>query len=252
MIKETRQSIEQIGYAVQLLGRSLAYLPTLPRQLGRTFDHAFHIGYMTMPIVGILSFFIGAVLALQTGFALGSLSGAERFLGNIVGLSMCRELGPLMASILLAGRVGSSITAELASMKVYNEVDALRTMNIPPERILVMPRLVAVFFMMPVLAILAIIVGWYGGMITAQSVGFISLDPNAYWSGLKEAVQFRDVVDGLVKAQIFSVVVVLIACAQGLATQGGPREVGVSVTRSVVSALVLILLLDFFVTKALM
>lgn len=242
---------DHVGGALVLLIRSLAFLPHLPRSGKRVIEQCMLIGYTTLPIVAILSFFIGAVLALQTGYALIELGG-ETFIGAIVGLSLARELGPVMVAILLSGRVGSAITAELASMKVYNEIDALVTMNIPPPRMLVMPRLVAVLFMMPVLTILGNVVGWIAGGIVSQYVSFINVSTEIYFQALRDAVSFSDVLDGLIKAEIFGFLVVLIACHIGLRTQGGPREIGHAVTQSVVVSLITILVLDYFITRALM
>jgi len=246
-----RTILESIGSCLILLGRALYYLPSLPRQLGRTVEYCFQIGYLTLPIVAILSFFLGAVLALQTGYSL-DFAGGQELIGRVVGLAVARELAPLITAFLLAGRVGSSITAEISSMTVYQEVDALRTMQLPPERILVMPRLVAIFFMMPLLTIVAVLLGWFGGAVVAEHVGFIGLDPTAYWANLKSVVKFGDVLNGLIKAQAFGLVVVLIACNQGLITRGGPREIGHSVTRSVVYSMFMGLVLDYILTRILM
>lgn len=250
-MKQLNLVFEGIGSTLLLLGRSLRYVGTLPRQRARFIEQCYMIGYTTLPIVAILSFFIGSVLALQAGYSMQNF-GAKQFIGTLVGLSMARELGPVMVAILLAGRVGSAIAAELASMKVYQEVDALETMNIPPARMLVLPRLAAVLFMMPVLTIIANLIGWYGGAIVAKYVNFISIDPPAYFAALRRYMEFKDVFNGLVKAEIFGFVVVLVCCNIGLNTRGGPREIGASVTRSVVVSLILILVLDYFVTKALM
>ena len=129
--------LEGIGSTLQLLVRAVSYTPTLWRQRARFIEQCYLIGYTTLPIVAILSFFIGGVLALQAGYSMSNF-GAKQFIGSLVGLSMARELGPVMAAILLAGRVGSAIAAELASMKVYQEIDALETMNIPPAKVLVL------------------------------------------------------------------------------------------------------------------
>ncbi|TVR48978.1 MAG: ABC transporter permease [Puniceicoccaceae bacterium] len=242
---------EQFGRATLLLWRALSHLGSLPRQWERLVDQCYFIGYTTFPIVGILSFFIGSVLALQTGYSLQGF-GAQNFIGAVVGLSMARELGPVMTAILVAGRVGSSITAELASMKVNQEVDALRTMNIPPERILVLPRLAAIFIVMPVLTLLANIIGWLGGAVVAEYVDVVGIGSDVYFQGLRNVVTFGDVFDGIIKAQVFGLCVILVACHVGLQASGGPREVGRAVTRSVVLSLILILVLDYFVTRALM
>lgn len=240
-----------IGGTVLLLVRSLKYTGTLPRQHRRFIDQCYLIGYTTLPIVTILSFFIGSVLALQSGYSMENF-GAKQFIGTLVGLSMARELGPVMVAVLLAGRVGSAITAELASMKVYQEVDALETMNIPPERMLVLPRLAAVLFMMPVLTIIANLCGWYGGALVCEYTGFISVNSEAYFAALKRFMDFKDITDGLMKAEVFGFVIVLVCCYTGLNTRGGPREIGASVTKAVVASLILILVLDYFVTKALL
>ena len=161
-MNQINEILAGVGSVVQLFLRSLSYTASLPRQWARFIEQCYLIGYTTLPIVAILSFFIGTVLALEAGYSMADF-GAKEFIGSLVGLSMARELGPMMTSVLLAGRVGSAISAELASMKVYQEVDALMTMNIPPAKILVLPRLAAVLVMMPVLIVIANIVGWFGG-----------------------------------------------------------------------------------------
>jgi phospholipid/cholesterol/gamma-HCH transport system permease protein len=251
MFRPLFRAIEGIGSTLLLLFRAASYLPTLPRQFGRFIEQCYLIGYTTMPIVAILSFFIGSVLALQSGYAAENL-GPKQFIGLLVGLTMARELGPVMAAVLLAGRVGSAIAAELASMKVYQEVDALETMNIPPARMLVLPRLAAVLAMMPVLTIMADLVGWFGGAIVAKYTHFISIEPTAYFATMRQYMDFGDVLNGLIKAEVFGFTVVLVCCNIGLNTRGGPREIGAAVTRAVVTSLILILVLDYFVTKLLM
>jgi len=249
-MNKIRSILEEVGSTVQLFLRAASYMGTLPRQYARFIEQCYMIGYTTLPIVAILSFFIGSVLALQSGYSMQDF-GAQQFIGSLVGLSMARELGPMMVAILLAGRVGSAITAELASMKVSQEVDVLVTMNIPPARMLVMPRLAAVAVMMPVLTIIANLVGWFGGAIVCKYTGFIALDPDQYFATLRGFVKFVDVFDGIAKAEVFGLVVVLVCCNIGLNTRGGSREIGTSVTRAVVTSLILILVLDYFVTDVL-
>ena len=243
--------IAHIGNAVLLTARALKYLPSLPRQFPRLIEQCYMIGYTTMPIVTILTFFIGGVLALQSGHSMEAQHfGVKNLIGTLVGLSMARELGPVMVAILVAGRVGSAITAELASMKVYQEVDALVTMNIPPERILVLPRLAAVFLMMPILGMIANICGWYGGALVCQYTTFISVDSQSYFAALKRYMEVKDVLDGLIKTEVFGFVIVVICCYIGINTRGGPREIGVSLTKAIVTSLIFILVLDYFITKA--
>jgi len=249
-MKHLNAVFEGLGSAILLAYRALASLPSAPRIIKRVVEQVYLAGYSTLPIVSILSFFIGAVLALQSGISLQNF-GAKQLIGTLVGESLVRELGPLMVSILLAGRVASATTAELASMKVYQEVDALETMNIPPARFLVLPRLLANLFYMPVLTMVGIIIGWFGGAIVCEYVGFIGVDSEQYFHSLTQFMTIRKVFDGLIKAEIFGFCIILIACNTGLRTKGGPREIGYAVTRSVVLSLITILILDYFITKAL-
>ena len=239
-----------IGSGVLLAYRAFASLPTAPRILKRVVEQAYLGSYTTLPIVVILSFFIGAVLALQTGITMAGMN-MQRFIGTIVGESLTRELGPVMVAIMLTGRVGSAITAELASMKVYQEVDALVTMNIPPERFLVLPRLLAVLLFMPLLTMVGIIIGWLGGAVVCHFVQIINIPPEIYFRSLQSFLTPTDLTHGLVKGQIFGFVIILTSCNTGLRTTGGPREIGAAVTRSVVLSLILILVLDYFITKVL-
>ena len=250
-MKQLTAILEGFGSTLLLLIRALSYAGTLPRQRARFIEQCYMIGYTTLPIVAILSFFIGSVLALQAGYSMQNF-GTQQYIGSLVGLSMARELGPVMVAILVAGRVGSAITAELASMKVYQEVDALVTMNIPPARMLVLPRLAAALVMVPVLALIGDLVGWFGGALISKYTSFISIEPEAYFAVLRRYTHFKDVINGLVKAEIFGFVVVLVCCNIGLNTRGGPREIGASVTRAVVVSLILILVLDYFVTQVLL
>jgi phospholipid/cholesterol/gamma-HCH transport system permease protein len=250
-MKQIRSVLDGIGSTVILLVQSMGYVGTLPRQLRRFIEQCYVVGYTTLPIVAILSFFIGSVLALQAGYSMQDF-GAKQFIGPLVGLSMARELGPVMVAILVAGRVGSAIAAELASMKVYQEIDALETMNIPPARMLVMPRLIAIIAMMPSLTIISNLVGWFGGAIISRYIHFIDIGPEEYFAALRQFTKFKDVTAGILKAEVFGFTVVLVCSNIGLKTQGGPREIGASVTRAVVVSLILILVLDYFVTKALL
>jgi phospholipid/cholesterol/gamma-HCH transport system permease protein len=249
-MKRINSILEGFGSGVILAIRAFASLPSAPRILKRVAEQGYNVGYASLPIVSILCFFIGSVLALQSGISMRDF-GAKQFIGALVGVSMARELGPVMVAILLAGRVGSAVTAELASMKVYSEVDALVTMNIPPERLLVLPRLLAVLLVMPVLTILANIIGWFGGALVCQYVDFIGLSADQYFQSLRTFVKVEDVVDGLIKAEIFGFTIMLIACNTGLRTRGGPREIGMAVTKSVVFSLIAILTLDYFITQIL-
>lgn len=249
-MRAVTSTLDWIGGCVLMTGRALRHLPALPRQWSRVMEQSLFMGYATVPLVAILSFFIGAVLALQIAYSIIDF-GAKQFIGSIVGLAMVRELSPVMTAIMVTGRIGSAITAELASMKVYQEVDALRTMNIPPERFLVLPRFTALMLVTPILVMVSVVTGWIGGQVVCQFVSWIDISPQAYYQSLMSMMSAKDVVDGLIKGQIFSLGIVLIACHMGLLTRGGPREIGAAVTQAVVICIIFILVIDYFITKVL-
>src|SRR5712672_2064851 len=153
---------QNIGELMLLFSRTVRSMPLLWRQRQKAFDQFFEIGNASLLMVCILSFFIGGVIALLTGPVLVE-RGLANSVGGLVGISMCKELAPVMMSILIAGRIGSAMAAEIGSMRVYQEIDALRTMNINPIEYLVLPRLVAIAIALPVLVLFSILVGWVGG-----------------------------------------------------------------------------------------
>jgi phospholipid/cholesterol/gamma-HCH transport system permease protein len=242
---------QSIGEMLCLFGRFLASLPLSWRQRRKISEQLFEIGNASLLMACILAMFIGGVLALQTGPVLVE-RGIGSFIGGIVGLSVCKELAPVMMAVLIAGRIGSAMTAEIGSMQVYQEIDALRTMNIDPVRYLVLPRMVAITIALPLLVIFADLVGWLGGAVVSVYNRDIGLTFPGYFNHLREVVGVSDILHGLVKSCVFAVVIGLVACHQGLQTIGGPRGIGRSVTKSVVNAIVLILILDYFVTRFLL
>src|SRR5437016_9894330 len=189
---------QNIGEMVVLFWRTLLALPLAWRHRYKIFDQFFEIGNASLLMVCILSFFIGGVIALQTGPLLVERSLANA-VGGVVGISICRELAPVMMSILIAGRIGSAMAAEIGSMRVYQEIDALRTMNINPIYYLVLPRLVAIAVALPMLVVFSILVGWLGGGFVSEANNRISIAFPAFLSGLKDVVQMKDVVNGVFK-----------------------------------------------------
>ncbi|MSR64977.1 MAG: ABC transporter permease [Verrucomicrobiae bacterium] len=242
--------LREIGEAVFLMFSSFGQIRYAPQNRDKIIGHILDIGNASLPMVVILSVFIGGVLSLQTGYALAS-TGLQSRLGTIVGLSMARELGPMMMAVLLAGRVGSAIAAELASMSVYQEIDALKTMNINPIRFLVMPRMLALVLAMPVLVIVADFVGWVGGGLVAAVNYQINVPFNSYFQNLQMGVQLEDVTHGLWKSMLFGLIIATVCCFKGITTKGGPREIGHTVTKAVVGSIVLITIFDYFVTRIL-
>lgn len=242
---------QSIGEMVILLAQTLRALPQVWNQRNKIFDQLFEIGNASLLMSCVLSLFIGGVLALQTGPVLVE-RGMANLLGGIVGMSMCKELAPVMMSILIAGRIGSAMAAEIGSMKVYQEIDALRTMNINPVHYLVLPRIVGVSLALPVLVIFAILVGWTGGALVSVFNQSIAISFDNYFDNLRSVVDLTDVLNGLMKSAVFAVVVGTVSCHQGLQTIGGPRGIGRSVTKAVVNSIVLILILDYILTRLLL
>ncbi len=242
---------QNIGEIVLLLVRTLQSLPLVMRQRKKVFDQLFEIGNASLLMACILSIFIGGVIALQTGPILAE-RGLQRVIGGLVGMSVCKELAPVMMSILIAGRIGSAMAAEIGTMRVYQEIDALVTMNINPVHYLVLPRLVAIAVALPILVIFAILVAWIGGGLVAVYNPKIGVNFTLFLSNLRDVVDIGDVLNGLFKSFVFAVVIGTVSCHQGLATIGGPRGVGRSVTKAVVNSIVLILILDYFLTQALL
>ena len=209
------------------------------------------IGYQTLPVGALIALFTGGVLALQAGPTLAQF-GVEENVGGLVGLSLVKELGPVMASILVAGRVGSAMAAELASMSVYEEIDALKTMDINPVRFLVMPRFIATVLALPTLVIYMDVIGWFGGAVVSYITPEVHLSFSVYYRNLADLVDFTAFVNGLIKAMIFGVIISIVCCYVGLKTKGGPREIGTSVTKAVVLSFVLVLVFDYYVTRILL
>src|SRR5258706_2845476 len=239
---------QNIGEIALLFWRTLCALPFAWRQRHKVYDQFFEIGNASLLMVCVLSFFIGAVIALQTGPVLVERSLASA-VGGIVGISIAKELAPVMMAILIAGRIGSAMAAEIGSMRVYQEIDALRTMNINPIQYLVLPRLLAIAVALPLLVIFSILVGWAGGALVASANHKISVGFSAFFSNLREIDDFSDVINGVFKSFVFAVVIGVVSCHQGLQTIGGPRGIGRSVTKAVVNCIVLIVILDYFLTR---
>ncbi len=242
---------QNIGELVVLFWRTVQALPQTWRQRRKVYDQLFEIGNASLLMACILSLFIGGVIALQTGPLLAE-RGLATLIGSVVGNSMCKELAPVMMSILIAGRIGSAMAAEIGSMRVYQEIDALRTMNINPVHYLVLPRLVAISCALPILVIFSIQVGWMGGALVSVFNDRIGVSFSAFFNNLRDTVDLGKIIDGLFKSFVFAVVIGTVSCHQGLQTIGGPRGIGRSVTKAVVNSIVLILILDYFVTRFLM
>jgi phospholipid/cholesterol/gamma-HCH transport system permease protein len=204
------------------------------------------IGVRSMSIVAITSLFIGMVLALQTAYSLSDFGGAL-FIGKVVSLSLVRELAPVLMSLMVGGRVGAGITAEIGTMKVTEQIDALRALATNPVRKLVVPKVIATSVMLPLLTTLACFIGITGGLIIA--VGSLHLTANFYVRSVIETLKYNDLASGIGKTFFFGFAIGLIACFNGLRTTGGADGVGRATTATVVTASITVLIMDFFLTK---
>jgi phospholipid/cholesterol/gamma-HCH transport system permease protein len=206
------------------------------------------IGIGSLTVVLLTGFFTGAVLALQSGITLDQF-GARPFVGRLVSASMIKELGPVLTGLMLAGRIGSGIAAELGSMVVTDQLNALRALGTDPVRKLVVPRVLAGFFMAPVLTVIADTVGIFGGWIIA--VYQLRVASGLYWTSITEALYLQDVWMGIIKPFFLGYVIATIGCHVGLRTKGGTQGVGRATTNAVVAASVAVIAVDFFVTRLL-
>ncbi len=204
------------------------------------------IGFGSLPIVVLTGFFTGAVLALQTWKTLSTF-GETSLTGQVVSLSLVRELGPVLTSLMVAGRNSSGIASELGSMVVSEQVDAMRALGTDPNKKLVAPRLIATVFMLPLLTVISDFVGLLGGFLISFFVAHLS--SSQYWSKAYHALDAGDLREGLSKPFVFAFIVALVGCYYGLTTRGGTQGVGRSTTQAVVTASVLILATDFLMTK---
>jgi phospholipid/cholesterol/gamma-HCH transport system permease protein len=206
-----------------------------------------YMGYFSLPVVGLTALFTGMVLALQsfTGF---SRFNAEGAVATVVVLSVTRELGPVIAGLMVAGRVGAAMAAEIGTMRVTDQIDALTTLSTDPLRYLVLPRLLAGLLTLPVLVLVADIIGVFGGFLVGTYK--LSFNPIAYLTQTEQYLETIDVVSGLVKAGVFGFIVALMGCYHGYHSRGGAEGVGQATTYAVVSASILILLSNYMLTEA--
>ena len=243
-----KQAVMAIQEYSTLAAQSIANLVRHPRYVADTLTQADLIGVGSLPIVVLTGFFTGAVLALNTADTLerfGSLS----LTGQVVSLSMVRELGPVLTGLMVSGRNASGMASELGSMKVTEQIDAMRALGTDPTKKLVTPRLISTIVMLFFLVIISDLVGLTGGWAVGRFL--LGLDSNQYWTTAWQSLTYKDVFMGLVKPPVFGFVIASVGCYYGLFTKGGTQGVGRATTQAVVASSVLILVADFFVTKLL-
>jgi phospholipid/cholesterol/gamma-HCH transport system permease protein len=246
--KHIMAGIEDAGKIIMFLFRAVIWALQPPFYLNNTAKQMLEVGVHSIPVVLITATFTGMVLALQTytGF---QRFNAESLVGTVVALSMTRELGPVLTGLIVAGRAGSAMAAELGTMRVTEQIDALYTLATNPIKYLVVPRLIAGVVMLPVMTILSDIVGIYGGFFV--SVNVLNANKTIYLKRTWDYLEFNDLYSGLFKAAVFGLIIALIGCYKGFYTRGGAEGVGQATTGSVVVASMMILISDYFLTAIL-
>jgi phospholipid/cholesterol/gamma-HCH transport system permease protein len=239
------ESLEGMGGTVALLFRGFYWFKASWKYRKEIAAQMLLCGVESLPVVMVVALFTGMVLSLQTGQELARFQ-LQGTIGNIVAASICREMGPVFTAIIVAGRVGSAMAAQLGTMKVSEEVDALEAMAINPVRYLVMPRIWAFLVMLPVLTIFANLVGILGGAMVAHLQ--IGVSYYSFFDGVLTNLKVMDIYNGMVKAVVFGLTIAAVACYQGLHAREGARGVGRATTRSLVFSFLTILVFDYFIT----
>ncbi|MGQ9633579.1 MAG: MlaE family ABC transporter permease [Bryobacteraceae bacterium] len=243
LLKAPVESVQEFFY---LAGRALRNVIRRPHYADDIVLQMEIIGFGSLPIVVLTGFFSGAVMGLQLSKAL-SQYGAVGKIGELVAITLVRELGPVLTSLVVAGRNSSGIASELGSMKVTEQIDAMRALGTDPIQKLVKPRLIATCVVLPLLTIIADFLGLVGGFVIAFTM--LNLTPAHYWNSAWQAIDFSDLFQGLIKPFSFAFIVALVGCHYGLRTTGGTQGVGRSTTRAMVVASVWIFVMDFFITR---
>ena len=243
-----KSAILEVQEYVRLQGQTVRGIFSRPFYFHDVVEQFDQIGIGSLTVVLLTGFFTGAVLALQTGITLDQF-GARPFVGRLISASMIKELGPVLTGLMLAGRIGSGIAAELGSMVVTDQINALRALGTDPVRKLVVPRVLAGFFMAPVLTVISDTVGILGGWLIA--VYQLRVASGVYWTSITDALYLQDAWMGILKPFFLGYVIVTIGCHVGLRTAGGTQGVGRSTTAAVVAASVAVIAVDFFVTRLL-
>jgi phospholipid/cholesterol/gamma-HCH transport system permease protein len=232
--------------STRMLARTIAVIATPPFRFSLVVDQIEYIGMKSTLIATFTALFTGLVMALQLAFSLERF-GAQSFAANVLAVSLVRELGPVLTGLLVGGRVGAGITAEVGSMKVTEQIDAIRALGADPIRELVAPKLLACTIVLPVLTVYSIVVGILSGMLITMSE--LGVNPTYYMNQVYAVLEVSDFVGGVGKSAFFGVIIGLVGCYRGFTTAGGTVGVGRATTESVVTISLSILVADFFLTK---
>ena len=248
--RHTLNFFHQLGEFNLLIYKTFISFFKKPFPAKSLFQQMVRIGWDSLPVIIFTALATGAILALQTGYALMTrIKGTETYVGGIVALILTRELGPVLCAIMVAGRAGSGITAEIGTMKVTEQLDALTTLSANPIHYLVVPRVLAGIIMLPILTLITDIVGILGGMFVA--INEIGLNQANYVNMTLQFLTMADVYNGLIKSVVFGIIITTIASYEGFKTMGGAEGVGRATTRSVVTICMAILFFDYIVTSVL-
>jgi len=238
--------LQDAGEVFILLGSVLRELPAGARKIGLLVDQMAHIGVGSMPLTVIVALFTGAVAAVQASYQFHDYVPMI-YLGTVIGKSVVIELGPVLTALVVGGRVGASIAAELGTMRVTEQVDAMETMGISPVRYLVVPRFLAALLMLPALTVFADVVAILGGFLVSTLT--LDVSSHTFVSGLRLYFKTQDVLSGLIKAFAFGGIIAMMGCYYGLRSEGGAEGVGVATTRAVVASCLLILIVDYLLAS---
>lgn len=240
--------LDMIGGHLILVGKALVWLPRRPFRMQNYLEGAEYIGFGSLPIVLLVGMFTGMVMSLQSVNAFRQF-GLESFAGGTTGKAIALELGPVLTSLMLAGRAGAGIATELGTMRITEQIDALESMAVNPHQYLVLPRIISAMVVAPILSLLFFVVGMGGAYLVAV-IG-MHVDQGQWIANLRDIVETQDVVQGFIKAIVFGFMVALVGCYQGYHATGGGRGVGIGTTRAVVIASVATLVLDYFMSDIL-
>jgi phospholipid/cholesterol/gamma-HCH transport system permease protein len=237
--------VREFGRVLVLLSNTFLQMIIPPLEIKNTIKQMYEVGVKSIPVVLVTGLFTGMVLALQsyTGF---KRFGAEALVGSVVGLSMTREMGPVLTGLIVAGRAGAAMAAELGTMRVTEQIDALETLATNPVRYLIVPRFLAGLMMLPALTVIADIVGIFGGY--AITVGMFGASSSQYWNRTWDFLEVDDIFNGLIKACFFGAAIALLSCYRGFYSDGGAEGVGKATTGAVVLSFMTILISDYYLS----
>ena len=235
--------VSKLGGITLMLGQFFGSLKEIHRSIRLIFEQMYTLGVKSLPLIIIISIFVGAVAAWQAAYQFKFIGAPLRYLGQAVGKAVVIELAPVLSAIVFAGRVGAGITAELGTMRVTEQIDALESMGINPIRYLVMPRVLACLFMVPFLVVFANFIAIIGGLVV--SVVGVDVSSETFLNGFRDSFQIGDFLNGMIKAAVFGLIIGVVGCYEGFNTRGGAQGVGLATTNSVVISSVLILVFNF-------